>query len=163
MIYSYYLSLGSNIGQKLSYLKKALNKLNEIGSIKRKSTIYQSKAWGYKDQPDFFNGMVEYQSKLCPEKLLVKIKEIEHEIGRRNTGRWRQREIDIDIIFCKGITVNKSELHIPHKEFDKRLFVLVLMAELDESYVVEGTNKTIKYFLRNCPDKLKPVRVDLQW
>jgi 2-amino-4-hydroxy-6-hydroxymethyldihydropteridine diphosphokinase len=163
MIYSYYLSLGSNIDPKILYLKKAFNRLKNIGEIKKKSCIYLTESWGEKDQPDFLNVMIKFKTRLSPVELLVEIKNIEAEIGRKKTYRWGPREIDVDIIFCKGVTINKNNLRIPHKEFSKRLFILKLMAELDRNYRVEGTGKAIDYFLKHCPDKSKIEKMDLLW
>jgi 2-amino-4-hydroxy-6-hydroxymethyldihydropteridine diphosphokinase len=163
MTYSYYLSLGSNINPKILYLKKAIDQLNQIGKIIKKSNIYLTQPWGDKDQPEFYNAMIEYQSELSPEKLLAKIKKIEYDIGRRKTYKWGPRKIDIDLIFCQGIVLSKNNFNLPHIEFNNRLFILKLMAELNKDYIVDGTKKSIKYFLKNCPDKSKIKKMDLVW
>ena len=116
MTYSYYLSLGSNINPKILHLKKAIDQLNKIGRINKKSNIYLTQPWGDKDQPEFYNVMIEYQSELSPLKLLDKIKKIEYEIGRRKTYKWGPRKIDIDLIFCKGIVLAEKKLHLQEKE-----------------------------------------------
>ena len=107
--------------------------------------------------------MIEYQTTYSPEKLLEKIKNIEHEVGRRKSYKWGPREIDIDLIFCKDMIIKKKNLTIPHKEFSNRFFILGLMAEIDEAYIVEGTGKSIKYFLDICPDKSKIEKVIEMW
>ena len=163
MIYNYYLSLGSNIEPKILFLRKSIDRLNKVGKVKKKSNIYLTQPWGETNQPEFYNAMIEYQSKLAPENLLDAIKDIEYNIGRKRRNKWGPREIDIDIIFCKGMVLNKKKLNIPHKDFNKRLFILELMCELDKTYIVDGTKKTVEYFLKICSDKSEIKKADLVW
>ena len=102
MNYNYILSLGSNIEPRHEYLVKASTALNSIGNIIKKSSIYETEAWGNKNQPKYYNAIINFESLLPPRKLLQAIKEIENSIGRKKTSKWGPREIDIDIIIIKN-------------------------------------------------------------
>ena len=95
-----YLSIGSNLGDRINYLKKALEKLkqNNIQIIKS-SNIIETEPYGYKEQGKFLNMAVEIDSDLEPFELMKLISKIESELGRIRTKRWGPRVIDIDIIF----------------------------------------------------------------
>jgi 2-amino-4-hydroxy-6-hydroxymethyldihydropteridine diphosphokinase len=163
MIYKYYLCLGSNIEPRLNYLKRAEKELNKIGEIFKKSSVYESQAWGYKAQKNFLNAVIEFHCRLLPQELLFRIKSVEETIGRKYTVRWGPRKIDIDIILCKELDVNEANLQIPHPYFHKRRFVLEPLAELDKNYTVRGIKKTLAELLVHCDDPTKVYRVNIAW
>lgn len=157
------LSLGSNIEPREDYLLKASRKLSSIGNILKKSSIYETEAWGNKDQSKFYNAIVNFESFLAPKKLLQSIKSIERSIGRRKSTRWGPREIDIDIIFCRDFTLNEPDLKIPHPEFASRRYVLEPMAEVDKDYMSTDSNKSISDFLKLCEDRSEIHKLGLIW
>ena len=163
MIYNYILSLGSNIESRENYLVKALLELNSIGRIIKKSSIYETEAWGEKNQSNYYNAIINFESYFTPNKLLQALKKIEKTIGRKKSLHWGPREIDIDIIFCQDYTVNESELIIPHPEFAERKFVLQPMLEINKDYVFTDSNKSIAELLRLCKDKSDVNKLDLSW
>ena len=154
MKFKYYLGLGSNIEPKFKFLQNAVNELNEIGKVTKKSGIYESIAWGKSDQDNFLNAVIRFHSDLNPFNLLSSIKKIEDSIGRKiNNVKWGPREIDIDILFVDNIYINKESLVIPHKHFKHRNFVLKPMAELNSDYNPENNDMNIDYYLNNSTDK----------
>jgi 2-amino-4-hydroxy-6-hydroxymethyldihydropteridine diphosphokinase len=163
MIYKYYLCLGSNIEPRLNYLKLAEEELGKFGKIHKKSSVYESQAWGHEDQSNFLNAVIEFHCRFMPQELLVRIKSLEEVIGRSKTYRWGPREIDIDIILCKQLCVNETHLQIPHPYFHKRRFVLEPFAELDENYIVSGTKKTLAELLIHCDDTTKVSKAYISW
>ena len=159
----YFLSLGSNIEPKIQYMQTALDKLSKYGTIIKKSDIYQTKAWGERNQPDFYNAMIEFDSDLQPKILLEKIKQIEKDTGRTQTYFWGPREIDIDIIFCQDQTLNETDLKIPHPEYTRRRFILEPIIEIDEDYSHTGSENTITEHLRKCEDQSSVYKLDISW
>lgn len=154
MNYKYYLGLGSNIEPKFDFLQKAINELNEIGHVTRKSAIYDSKPWGNEEQDNFVNAVVRFHSDLNPFHLLLLIKEIEINIGRKkHNENWGPREIDIDILFADNISISKEYLTIPHKYYKQRNFVLKPMAEINHNYRPDYNHNNIKYYFDNSLDK----------
>ena len=162
MIFNYFLGLGSNIEPRLNYITNAATELRQSGEIIRKSSIYESEAWGYKKQSKFLNAVIQFQSDLEPNELLRIIKIIEINAGRSLSKiNWGPREIDIDILFADGINIQENNLEIPHKYFHKRKFVLLPMAEINSGYIVE--NNSIEYYLNKCKDSLTVKRVKSIW
>jgi 2-amino-4-hydroxy-6-hydroxymethyldihydropteridine diphosphokinase len=163
MIYNYYLGLGSNIEPRLNYLQTALIKLAPFGRIKHKSSIYDTQAWGNTEQDDFYNAVIEFDSALAPRILLETIKRIEAEIGRRSTSHWGPREIDIDIIYCRNLTVRDVDLMIPHRYAAERRFILAPLCELNGNLSVDGRGTPVRQNLRSCQDSAQVSKLDLAW
>jgi 2-amino-4-hydroxy-6-hydroxymethyldihydropteridine diphosphokinase len=161
--YNYYLSLGSNISPRTRYMTTALAELAQIGSVVKKSSLYESEPWGKKNQPLFLNAIILFQTDLSPFILLQNIKQIEKKIGRTQTGRWGPRNIDIDIIFCSNLSIKNKELNIPHLRYKDRKFVLIPMMELDKSYRVDGISATIETVLKNCSDRSYIQAINTSW
>ena len=126
-----FLGLGSNVGERVSYILRALEELEKIGELGRISTVYESEPWGVTDQEPFLNCVLEFFTDLDPFTLLKSLKEIERRVGRRERFRWGPREIDIDILLYGNEVVNTPELRIPHPFIKERDFVLIPMLEID--------------------------------
>jgi 2-amino-4-hydroxy-6-hydroxymethyldihydropteridine diphosphokinase len=71
MIYKYYLGLGSNIEPKLEFLKSAVKKLNALGHVVQKSSVYITEPWGDKNQSQFYNAVIELHTQLTPKPLFT--------------------------------------------------------------------------------------------
>ncbi len=127
-----YLSLGSNLGDRLANLRRAVQLLQERAtiSVSRASGVYETEPIGVRDQPWFLNAVVELSTTLAPLELLSEIKRIEGEVGRKPTYRWGPREIDLDILLYDGVEVAEEKLTIPHPRLGERLFVLLPLREL---------------------------------
>ncbi|MEJ0032240.1 MAG: 2-amino-4-hydroxy-6-hydroxymethyldihydropteridine diphosphokinase [Bacteroidota bacterium] len=150
-----YLLLGSNLGDRLHHLKEATDRL---GDVVASSSVYVTAAWGKTDQPEFYNQVVEVDTKLTPEKLLDRIQEIEIELGRKRIEKWGPRVIDIDILFFKDIIIKKDKLVIPHPEIQNRRFTLIPLHELtNRTHPV--LKKTISQLLEECKDPLPVTRL----
>ena len=145
-----YLSIGSNLGDRINYLKKALEKLkqNNIQIIKS-SNIIETEPYGYKEQGKFLNMAVEIDSELEPFELMKLISKIESELGRIRTKRWGPRVIDIDIIFYDYLIINEPDLKIPHPDMQNRFFVLKPLQEIAPDFVHPVLKKTITELLEN--------------
>lgn len=164
MIYKYFLGIGSNIEPRLEYINTALEELDHIGSIKKKSSIYESFPWGKKNQSDFLNATIRFHSSLNPFHLLSAIKNIEKRIGRiKRNQRWVKREIDIDILFADKISIQKNRLNIPHKYFKERNFVLAPMSEIAGDYKPENHDKNITYYMQHSEDKSNVKLSTFNW
>lgn len=125
-----YLGLGTNNGDRLANLEAAIQSLSPDVTVTRRSPIYRTPPWGYTDQPDFLNMVLEAETELPPFDLLKYLKDLEVEIGRTKTFRWGPREIDIDILLYENQTLETADLTIPHPQMQNRAFVLVPLADL---------------------------------
>ncbi|MCD4773583.1 MAG: 2-amino-4-hydroxy-6-hydroxymethyldihydropteridine diphosphokinase [Bacteroidales bacterium] len=157
-MYNYvYLLLGSNLGEKLKYLKKALKLIKlEIGEIIKCSSIYETEAWGFSTEKMFLNQVVLLKTELLPFDLLKKNQEIEKKIGRTKIGKnYESRIIDIDILFYNDEIIETVDLVIPHKQLHKRMFTLMPLFELNKDFIHPKIEKSISELTRECKDKLK--------
>lgn len=143
-----FLSLGSNIDDRLSYIQQAvsaLNMINEINVIKS-SSFYETEPWGIKNQKWFLNAAVAIDTTLEPLDLLRTIQMIEKQLGRNRLleERWHERTIDIDILMYDDKIFSIPDiLTVPHPYMHKRAFVLVPMLEVKSDLVHPVFQKTI--------------------
>lgn len=129
-------SLGTNLGDRQANIKTALKRLDEgLGSTYlRISPVIETEAMGFDGEP-FLNCVVEYATALEPEQLLSLCKRIEREMGRTDPPEYdsegsriyRNRIIDIDILFCGDLKINTDKLTIPHPQVDTRPFIQKLL------------------------------------
>lgn len=129
------LGLGSNIGDKLLNLKNAVAALRAILQDIKTSSVYESPALLPEGAPpewnqNFYNMAIGGNTKLTPQEFLMRIKNLEEKLGRKKTGRWGPREIDIDILAYNNVVVNGPDLTIPHQHLLARDFALVPLAEI---------------------------------
>ena len=155
-----YLLLGSNQGDSLKVLNETIQKLGELGDVISQSSVYKTGAWGKTNQPDFYNQVIDFRSKLEPVALLNELKAIENSLGRIITEKWGPRLIDIDILFYGNITINSSELTIPHSRLHERKFTLIPLNELNPEFIHPVFKKSVKILLAECQDNLTVVKLD---
>lgn len=139
-----YIGLGSNSGNRKEYMELALQELKKLGNITAVSSLYESPPWGYSDQENFFNAVVEIETDEEPLKLLSLLKGIEAKMGRKKTFRWGPRVIDLDILFYNSKVMDSPKLKIPHPEVENRAFVLLPLMELNSSFLHPENNTSIQ-------------------
>ena len=152
-----YLSLGTNKGERETYIKKALALLNKHGYVNKVSSYYETEPYGVTDQAKFLNIAIEYETDYNPEKLLKLAKKIEKKLKRKTLFRWGPREIDIDIIYYEECVMETKELTIPHKEFFRRNFVLIPLYEIAPTLTI--FDMPLKSYLSLCRDKCEVKKV----
>ncbi|MFL2630095.1 MAG: 2-amino-4-hydroxy-6-hydroxymethyldihydropteridine diphosphokinase [Flavobacteriaceae bacterium] len=142
-----YLSLGSNIGDRLNFIRKALDLLkDEKLVIDKISSVYECKSWGFVGS-DFFNICVKIKTFYNPHQLLKKIQKVEKRLGRvedKKESFYSSRTIDLDILFFDNLILNKKELIIPHPRVELRNFVLVPLSEISKNLVHPISGITIE-------------------
>lgn len=128
----YHLILGSNLDEPIRQISIALAKLQEHPEIRlrRTSPLLESKAYGFEDQPNFWNQVLELESGLKPQALLDLCLAIEQDMGRRREFKWAPRNIDIDILLAEDLVLDTPDLVIPHPDFHRRAFALELLKGL---------------------------------
>jgi 2-amino-4-hydroxy-6-hydroxymethyldihydropteridine diphosphokinase len=156
-----YLLIGGNLGDRKENLSKAAELINEeCGAITKKSSLYETAAWGINDQPSFLNQALEISTSFNAKQLMRKILRIEKMMGRVRKEKFGPRIIDIDILFYENEVHDLSFLKIPHPELQNRRFVLVPLAEIDSKFRHPVLKKTIAELLEECPDNLEVVKVN---
>ena len=123
-----FLGLGSNLGDRRSYLLDAVHALGS--QVRGVSSLYESDPVGGPDQGRFLNIVVELDTTSGPRELLGICHRLESAAERVRIERWGPRTLDVDIIWMDGITLDESDLVIPHPRWQARRFVLAPLAEL---------------------------------
>jgi 2-amino-4-hydroxy-6-hydroxymethyldihydropteridine diphosphokinase len=136
-----YLGLGSNVGDRESHLRAAIDELRERGvRVEAVSSLYETEPVGeILDQPDFLNGAVRIRTSLDPSELLDLCKAIEAARGRDLGGpRHGPRPIDVDLLLLGDLEMSTERLTLPHPEVTSRRFVLLPLLELDPELRLPG-------------------------
>ncbi|MBO4687791.1 MAG: 2-amino-4-hydroxy-6-hydroxymethyldihydropteridine diphosphokinase [Clostridiales bacterium] len=145
-----YLSLGSNIGDRLGNLSRAVSLLDRPEGgihVLSVSPVYETDPVGYKDQDDFLNIVVRIETSLEPLALLAVCQRIEEALHRVREIRWGPRTIDVDILTYGDLTMNTQRLTIPHPRMQERGFVQVPLRFLHgEKEIPEKWEGSVRYF-----------------
>lgn len=127
-----YLSLGSNLGDSVENLIRAVVMLDEGGlRVRKASGIYLSAPVGREDQPSFYNMVLLAETFLDPMEILRICQDTEDKLGRVRQERWGPRTIDIDILFIGCRKIQDISLEVPHPRLEERAFVLIPLREID--------------------------------
>lgn len=154
------ISIGSNIGDRISNCKKALLELERVSKIVKVSSFYETEPVGKEDQPEFINLAVIIETELIPKKLLSDLKQIENKLGRVRHEKWGPRTIDIDIIFYDNLIIKEDDLVIPHPRAHQRRFVLEPLCEIDPEFVHPELKSTISELLQKLDDDKAVIKVE---
>jgi 2-amino-4-hydroxy-6-hydroxymethyldihydropteridine diphosphokinase len=147
-----YLSLGSNVGDRESNLRAAIERLAAPDlRVLRTSPVYETEPVDYTAQPWFLNLVVEAETGLFPMQLLARIGKIERELGRMRTVPKGPRTIDIDILLYGRAVVRSATLEIPHPRMAGRRFVLAPLADLEPGLRHPVTHQTVREMLEAAP------------
>ena len=130
--HSVYVALGSNMGEKETYLRNAVLALDEKEDCRvlKVSDFITTAPYGVTEQEEFLNGVLFMKTLLTPEELLVRLHEIEAAADRVRLLRWGPRTLDLDILFYDDLIIDTEELHIPHIDMQNRDFVLEPLAQI---------------------------------
>lgn len=158
-----YLAIGSNLEPRETYLRRAIEELSSLGTIKKIAPLYESEPYGITDQPLFLNSAVLIETNLTPRDLLREIKNIERSLGRQSRSRWGPREIDLDIIFYESDIIREDGLRIPHYDYQNRRFVLQPLTDMEPQFLAPDTRKTLRQALLECPDHSRLTLLKKDW
>lgn len=131
------LLLGSNLGNRNEFLKKAIQMIrSEIGKIIKASSIYESEPSGFSSDKLFLNQVIIVETIYHPQKILAKLQKIEKELGRKLRSKtYKNRNIDIDILFYNDIKIESENLTIPHPRLHLRDFTMIPLVEIAGDYI----------------------------
>ncbi len=127
-----YLGLGSNLGDKETYLNQAVKALDETRGcqVEKVSSYLVTEPYGGVEQDDFLNACLCLKTYLSPEELLKRLHEIEQDAHRERIVRWGPRTLDLDILLYDDLILETEELILPHMDMENREFVLKPLSEI---------------------------------
>lgn len=155
-----HLLLGGNLGHVRETFSKAEALLADSLQISRKSSFYESEAWGMESENLFLNQVWVVETHLEPEALLSKILAVESALGRERAkapmeGYYIDRTLDIDILFIQDMVLDSDKLVIPHPKLHLRAFTLQALVEMDPNMIHPILRKSIHNLLENCTDNVR--------
>jgi 2-amino-4-hydroxy-6-hydroxymethyldihydropteridine diphosphokinase len=137
-----YVGLGSNLGDRLENLLRAVRLLEERDvAVRRSSRVYETEPVGGPEQPDYLNAVIEVEAKGSAWDLLDTCLRIENEMGRVRDERWGPRVVDLDVLTFGDEEVDEPDLQVPHPRMHERGFVLIPLLELDADPPLPGGRK----------------------
>lgn len=159
-MYSAFLLLGSNEGNRLQFLTLAAKQIEAFaGKIVSRSSIYETDAWGKEGLPPHLNQALQLRTELEPIELLNKLQQIETQLGREKSEKWGIRKIDIDIIYFEDFIIRRPQLQIPHPLMQRRRFVLTPLVEIAPTFLHPILQSTNQELLQMLTDPLKVTRL----
>jgi 2-amino-4-hydroxy-6-hydroxymethyldihydropteridine diphosphokinase len=137
-----YLALGSNLGDRLVTLQRAVELLGAVHGVRvvRSSRVFETAPVG-PPQPEYLNAVVEVDTDLDPLALLRAGQDVERELGRERRERWGPRTIDVDVLTFDDAEIDEPGLRVPHPRMHERAFVLVPLGELDADPPLPGRRR----------------------
>lgn len=148
-----YLGLGSNLTDRLSFLKKAVDLIDSLPQVQvlRVSSVYETEpvqcAGGW-----FYNLVLEAEFFVSTSSFMRSLLKIETRIGRKRRGPQEARVIDIDFLFAEGEILQTEDLVLPHPRLHERRFVLEPLAELNPNFKHPVLEQTVSAMLQNLKD-----------
>ncbi|CAB4480653.1 Dihydropteroate synthase [Rhizophagus irregularis] len=171
-----YIGLGSNMSNCVENINEALRLFEPECRILDTSFLYETSPMYVVDQPNFINAACKIVTNLDPEELLVKLKNIESNMGRTQTIRYGQRPIDLDILFYDDIEYVSSTLTIPHQLMSEREFVLRPLCDIEKGFehpkLFRTCGQLLSHYLKspsyspdNFVNRILPIKNDkiLKW
>ena len=140
-----YIGLGSNRGDRLDFLQKAVKEIEKDKNcnIVSVSSVYETKPFGNLEQDNFYNCAAEIKTSYSILDLFHLLKNIEKKLGRIKTVKWGPREIDLDLLLFNNEIYSGNEIKVPHEGIPYRDFVIVPLCEISPDLIHPELNLKI--------------------
>ncbi|MDY0290866.1 MAG: 2-amino-4-hydroxy-6-hydroxymethyldihydropteridine diphosphokinase [Desulfuromonadaceae bacterium] len=160
-----YVALGSNMGQRLEYLRFARTELHRRGiTIVASSPVYCTEpVGGPVQQDDYYNAVLQLRVTCSALELLHICQEVEQSAGRKRLQHWGPRTLDLDILLYEDKLINTPELQVPHPRMGERRFVLEPLAALAPHLVLPGVGEKVLTLLQLLPEAPRVCKVAQSW
>jgi 2-amino-4-hydroxy-6-hydroxymethyldihydropteridine diphosphokinase len=147
-----YIGLGSNLGDRVAYLREAVHRLGAIIQIEQVSRLYVAAPLGYVRDDAYINAVLHGKTTMTPIDLLGMLQSIEAAMGRRPGVQFGPRPIDLDILFYDSIQMETYKLTIPHPRLPQRAFVLKPLADIAPELMHPMLYYTVSQLLADTED-----------
>lgn len=157
------IGLGSNMGDRFSYLQQALDSLNTVTGVQVHSVspVYETDPVGGPEQENYLNAVAVLKTVLTPHQLLAETQQIEQEANRQRNERWGPRTLDLDLLAMDSEVVSTEDLDLPHPRAHERGFVLLPWSMLEPDYLLPGYGSVADLLTRVDVSGVR-LRTDLQ-
>ena len=148
-----YIGMGANLASRAgapeATLGAAAVRLQSLGRVVGRSSLYSTAPVGFAEQPRFVNAVLSLETELDPRALLARLLAIEQEFGRERAAGVANspRTLDLDVLLYGDLAINEPGLEIPHPRLAERAFVLVPLNEIAPQVVVPGIARTVEQLL----------------
>jgi len=148
-------NLPSNAGPPEATLAAAADRLESLGRVAGRSSLYSTEPVGFAAQPRFVNAVVALETELAPRALLNALLAIEQDFGRDRANGFANgpRTLDLDILLFDDFSISEPGLEIPHPRLSERTFVLIPLCEIAPRLKVTGSAMTVSQWLDRLRDK----------
>lgn len=148
-----YISIGSNLGNRLLYLQQGIHACSRIGRVHSISTVVETPAMGFDGNP-FLNACFSIATALSAPELMQQLLAVERQHGRTRSATvgYQNRTLDLDLLFYDDLVLNEATLTLPHPSMEKRRFVLQPLAEIAPNKLHPILQKTTTVLLAECSD-----------
>jgi 2-amino-4-hydroxy-6-hydroxymethyldihydropteridine diphosphokinase len=151
------LSVGSNMGDRLAYLRSALDRMRPC--VDAVSPVYETPPWGPVSQPDYLNAVILASDNTADAPVwLARAHAAEDAAGRVRDQRWGPRTLDVDVITVDDIELNDPDLTLPHPRAAERAFVLVPWLAVDPEARLSG-GSVADLVAQLAPSEISAVRM----
>ena len=151
-LHTVHIGLGSNLGDRVSCLREAVQRLGAFVAISKASQLYVAAPLGYVRDDAFINAVVAGTTTLKPLELLQAMQDVEAAMGRRPGVQFGPRPIDLDLLFYDAVQINSRKLTVPHPLLHQRAFVLKPLAEIAPNLMHPVMYYTISQLLQDAED-----------
>jgi len=161
-----YLGLGSNLGNRLAFLRGGRDRLTNRFAITllHSSGVYETAAvGGPADSPPYLNAVLEVATALSPRDLLAACLAVEAEFGRTRPEPWAPRTLDIDLLLYGDAVIDADGLQLPHPRLHERAFILAPLSELAPDQVHPVLQQTIRALTATLPPGPGLVALQATW
>jgi 2-amino-4-hydroxy-6-hydroxymethyldihydropteridine diphosphokinase len=149
------IALGSNLGDRESYLTRGIEALRARLANVRISSFFETEPVGVVGQPPFLNGAIVAETTLSARAVLELLLDIEHQFGRVRPFDRAPRTLDLDLILYGDRVIDEPDLRVPHPRFRERRFVLEPLAEIAPEMIDPETGRTIARLLLDLVARLE--------
>ncbi|MGM9805428.1 MAG: 2-amino-4-hydroxy-6-hydroxymethyldihydropteridine diphosphokinase [Candidatus Aphodosoma sp.] len=156
------LSIGTNMGDRMSMIRRSLHLLETAGNVETVSAAYETSPWGFVSQHKFINIALTIDTPLSAEEALEATQTVERQLGRttKSHNGYTDRPIDIDLIDAGGVILDTPRLILPHPLMQQRNFVLYPLCDIAPQWYHPILKLTASELKRLSPDKEIPQKLD---
>ncbi|GIU48889.1 MULTISPECIES: 2-amino-4-hydroxy-6-hydroxymethyldihydropteridine diphosphokinase [Shewanella] len=154
-----YVALGANLNEPVQQIHDAVLALKSIAldSAVTVSPLYRSVPMGDVAQPDYVNGVAQFNTELKPLALLDALQEIENTQGRVREVRWGPRTLDLDILLYGKQIIDEPRLSVPHYGMKQRSFVLIPLADINQELILPCNTELTSLITREMRAELVQI------